>query len=279
MKTTIKFAALGAVALAASSSAALADSQLLPGITAGIALGAPLPEGVYDISIGAVQQRSAVGGVEGVVPVWLIWSTPYQIAGGRIELDGTIGYLNADTSYAGPAAPQGFNSGLTNATIHWGLGNGWNVSGGGGVFWASDSYFGEKNAHFLGQANVAYIHGGWQFSANTFYGTGDATTGQADYFNYDLAAIRSLGKFQIGAVAYGNEDTHAFNNAAKQSAFAVGGLVGYDFGSFSANFKLTQVVAEQNYFNPLDATSSKATTAWLTIVKPLWNPASEGPLK
>ena len=64
MKNTIKFAALGAMALAASSSAALADSQLLPGITAGLALGAPLPEGVYDISIGAVQQRSAAGGIE-----------------------------------------------------------------------------------------------------------------------------------------------------------------------------------------------------------------------
>ena len=58
----------------------------------------------------------------------------------------------------------------------------------------------------------------------------------------------------------------------KQSQFAVGGLVGYDFGSFSGNFKLTQVVSEQNY-------GYKDTTAWLTIVKPLWNPASEGPLK
>ena len=38
------------------------------------------------------------------------------------------------------------------------------------------------------------------------------------------------------------------------------------------NFKLTQVVSEENY-------GYKDTTAWLTIVKPLWSPASEGPLK
>ena len=71
-------------------------------------------------------------------------------------------------------------------------------------------------------------------------------------------------------MAYGS---HGLSTALrKQSQFAVGGLVGYDFGSFSANFKLTQVVAEENY-------SYKDTTAWLTIVKPLWSPASEGPLK
>ena len=73
MKNTIKFAALGAMALAASSTAALAGSELLPGITAGLALGAPLPEGVYDISIGLVQQAhkrrrgSRVAGVADLV--------------------------------------------------------------------------------------------------------------------------------------------------------------------------------------------------------------------
>ena len=51
MKATIKLTALGAIALAASSTAALAYSEMPAGITTGIALGAPLPEGVYDISI------------------------------------------------------------------------------------------------------------------------------------------------------------------------------------------------------------------------------------
>ena len=61
MKTTIKFAALGAVALAASSTAALAGSQTPRGLTAGLPLAAPLPEGVYDLSIGLVQQNNAGG--------------------------------------------------------------------------------------------------------------------------------------------------------------------------------------------------------------------------
>ncbi len=270
MKNTIKFAALGAMALAASSSAALAGSELLPGITAGLALGAPLPEGVYDISIGAVQQRASVGGVEAALPVWLIWSTPYQIAGGRIGFDGTMAWANVDTQLTGAAnAVDGFQNGLTEATIKWNLQNGFNLGLGAGVWWASDSALGESKSRFMGQADVAYIHGGWQFSANTFWGEKESSIGAPGYFNYDLAAVRAMGKAQFGVVAFGSTD---LDGAAKQSQFAVGGLVGYDFGSFSGNFKLTQDVSEQNY-------GYKNTTAWLTIVKPLWNPASEGPLK
>ena len=68
MKTTIKFAALGALALAASSTAALAGSQTLPGLTTGIPLAPALPEGVYDLSIGVVQQQNAGGGIEAGIP-------------------------------------------------------------------------------------------------------------------------------------------------------------------------------------------------------------------
>ena len=144
MKNTIKFAALGAMALAASSSAALAGSELLPGITAGLALGAPLPEGVYDISIGAVQQRTTIGGVEAALPVWLIWSTPYQIAGGRIGLDGTMAYASVDTNVPLVGGANGFQNGLTEATIKWNLQNGFNVGLGVGVWWASDSALAES---------------------------------------------------------------------------------------------------------------------------------------
>ena len=58
MKNTIKFAALGACALAATTTAALAGSELPAGVTTGIALGAPLPEGVYDITIGSYGTRA-----------------------------------------------------------------------------------------------------------------------------------------------------------------------------------------------------------------------------
>ena len=61
MKNTIKLVALGACALAASSSAALAGSELPIGITTGLSIGMPLPEGVYDISIGSYGSQGAQG--------------------------------------------------------------------------------------------------------------------------------------------------------------------------------------------------------------------------
>ncbi len=164
MKNTIKLAAFGAVALAASSSAVLAGSQLTPGISTGIALGAPLPEGVYDITIGLVQQgntdstaaytlqtppatgaNTPVGGLEAVIPVWLIWSTPWQIAGGHIQIDGTIPWASVDTAAAthpqlgALAGNQGWLNGLVKSSIKWNLGNGWNFAFGGGAWLGSDS--------------------------------------------------------------------------------------------------------------------------------------------
>ena len=44
MRNTIKLAALGACALAASSTAALAGSELPIGITTGLSVGMPLPK-------------------------------------------------------------------------------------------------------------------------------------------------------------------------------------------------------------------------------------------
>ena len=87
MKTTIKLAAISALALAASSTAAFAASELPAGATTGLALGAPLPEGVYAISQSPAMALAQHGNLAYAIPVWLIWSTPWQIAGGRIALD------------------------------------------------------------------------------------------------------------------------------------------------------------------------------------------------
>jgi hypothetical protein len=79
-------------------------------------------------------------------------------------------------------------------------------------------------------------------------------------------------------IAYGSWDLDAGRNASsycvapcKQSQFAMGGLVGYDFGSFIAQAKLAADVAQENY-------AGKEVRGTLTIVKPLWNPEA-GSLK
>ena len=148
-----------------------------------------------------MQQNNKAGGLEAGIPVWLIWSTPWQIAGGRIQLDGTMPWANVDTQL-GTGGPDGFLNGLTNASIHWHLGNGLNFDESVGVYWAgSGSALADPKNRFMGHTDVAYIAGGWSFMANFIYGAGDSSVGaHSSYLNYDLSAVRKLGKFEVGAV-------------------------------------------------------------------------------
>jgi hypothetical protein len=287
MKSTIKFAALGALALAASSTAALAGSELPAGITTGLALGAPLPEGVYDISIASYGSRGdgANSNLAYAVPVWLIWSTPWQIAGARVMLDTATGV--ADTWTPGHAGTDSFLNTLVNGTLAWNFGNGWNAALRAGAWLPSTQTLsmalGRDYTAFQGGAAVSYVANGWNLSANAFYGSGGDNTSSTNYqpawFNLDLTATKKLGKMEIGAIAYGSWDLDArtacgtLRNPAlcKQSQFAVGGLVGYDFGSFIAQAKLAGDVSEENY-------GGKEVRGSINIIKPLWNPEA-GSLK
>jgi len=52
----------------------------------------------------------------------------------------------------------------------------------------------------------------------------------------------------------------------RRASSAVGGLVGYDFGAFNVQLKLTTDLSETNY-------GTKDTRAWANVTIPLWNPA------
>ena len=288
MTNTIKLAVLGACALAASSSAALAASELVPGITTGIALGAPLPEGVYDITIASYGSRTdglGAGHPESfavAVPVWLIWSTPWQIAGGRLTLDTATPVADVWDGASGVAIGDSFANTLVDAALKWNLGNGWNASLQAGVWLPSSQYLpknvlGRDYGAFQGVAAVSYLANGWNLSASAFYGAGGGgaaltTTAGAEWFNLDLTATKKMGKFEAGVIAFGSWDLSTPTGVDKQSQFALGGLIGYDFGSFSAQAKLSSDVAETAY-------GGKEVRGWLTIIKPLWIAGAEAPLK
>ena len=99
---------------------------------------------------------------------------------------------------------------------------------------------------------------------------------QNSWVNLDLTATKKLGKMEIGAIAYGTWDQDSKNGLAKASEFAIGGLVGYDFGSFIAQAKLAGDVQAENI---VGRGNEKEVRGTLTIIKPLWSPAAEGPLK
>jgi hypothetical protein len=287
MKTTIKLAALGAVALAASSTAALALPELPAGTTTGLALGAPLPEGVYDISIGSYgSSNGALGNLSYAIPVWLIWSTPYQIAGGRIAIDTATAVADAWGPMTGNTGVDSFLNTLVEGSIAWNLGGGWNASLRAGAWLPSTQTLaldlGRNYTAFQGGGSVSYVANGWNLTATTLYGSGGNKLGalgagaQNPWVNLDLTATKKLGKMEIGVIAYGSWDQDSVLKTAKASEFAVGGLVGYDFGSFIAQGKLAGDVQAENI---IGRGNDKEVRGTVTIIKPLWSPAADGPLK
>ena len=111
MKTTITLAALGAIALAASSTAALAylgnagrhhDRYRSRRSVAG----RRLRHLDRQLRLALRRERIATN-IAYALPVWLIWSTPWQIAGGRIMLDTTTGVADAWSPGGAPAPTAG----------------------------------------------------------------------------------------------------------------------------------------------------------------------------
>ncbi len=278
MKNTVKLAVLGAAALAASSTATLAGSELPSGALTGLALGAPLPEGVYDLSI-ASYGSAGTSNVAYAAPIWLYWSTPWQVAGGRVSLSTYTGIADAWTS--GHAGADSFLNTLVEGGVAWNLHNGFNVALHAGAWLPSTQTVpvavGRDYTAFQGLGAISYIANGWNLTSVVGYGSGGGGTyGQDNHwqsasYTLDLTAAKKYGKMELGSIGYGSWDV----DGAKEEHFALGGLVGYDFGSFVAQAKLGTDVYHHNIAGDMD----KETRGWLTIIKPLWNPAPEGALK
>jgi Putative MetA-pathway of phenol degradation len=69
-----------------------------------------------------------------------------------------------------------------------------------------------------------------------------------DFINVDLTAGKKFGKWQVAWVGFYSSDlTEPVPGYAKQSQFAMGGLLGYDFGPLVLQGYLTTDVWERNY--------------------------------
>ena len=102
----MKITRLRDIALASASLLTLAaasgpgGSELQPGTSTGLALGAPLPEGVYDFTLPnwGARATSPATNVGVLTPLWIVWSTPWTIAGGRLGFDAAtpVGQVSID---------------------------------------------------------------------------------------------------------------------------------------------------------------------------------------
>jgi hypothetical protein len=264
---TFASAAFGAISLCAvGGGAAYAGSVTQPGETVGISLGAPLPPDVYLATTGSIGERGDVE--EGVnIPV-VLWSTPWTILGGRIEP-----LIALPELYVGNHKAGAFNSGWFNpfigGMIAWDLGNGLGVSYLAGAYIGFTSNgFGsafDQNT-FRQDIHLSYSNDGWTANANLIFGiVGDNKATHAanpNYFNYDLSLTKTFDKWSFGPVAFGSTDVSSPSGHASQSQFALGGLVGYNFGPVILQTYLTSDVTEKNY-------GSHDTRLWLRLIVPL----------
>ena len=286
MKLIAKFTG-ALVAAMTVSGAAFAGYTTPPGERAGIDLATPLPEGIYFVNLAA-----ATGNNRGVpaassfnfdVPV-LVWSTPWTLGGGRIEL-GVATPVAELGVYGGGILPASYRSGLYNpfvfGSINWNLGNGFSLGLLSGAYLAIN---GGSWGYAFDQTtldemlSLAWHGGGWNATANIHAnivldnqapGLIPAARANSNALIADLGLTRTWGKWEFGGVAFGST-TFGYSGALfpqtlDQSQFAMGGLVGYNFGPVITQLYITTDVYKSNY-------PTNETRGWLRTVIPLWNP-------
>jgi hypothetical protein len=161
-------------------------------------------------------------------------------------------------------------------SVAWKLGGGWALTQSIGGYAPVVTSVGANQWVFQETTALTYAGGGWNLTVRPALGfTGEnVTTGMKDhpdYFNIDITATKHFGKWEVGAVGYGSHDLGkaVVNGGKEQAQFALGGLVGYNFGGVDVQIFATRDVFSQNY-NNFDGSKSYETRIWNRIVLPLW---------
>ncbi len=306
---------LGAMALGALSTTAYANSITQPGETVGIALGAPLPEGVYFVntaSYGTARSLADDGWAGVSIPV-VAWSTPWEFFGGRVEAYAAAPVEEAGITHLPPVIVGNtvvnrglYVNGMYNPALlvgeAWKLGDtGWNFSQWFGGYAPVDDNLGPAHDAwvFNSRSAITYNANNWDLTAHVIYGAlGNVQSGalqgykaSPDYVNLDLTATKTIGKWEVGLVAFGSWDVSRISTVAngglpyqQEGQFALGGLVGYNFTGISIQSYLTTDVWTEGYYNPSNlcnvstgagCSKTQETRFWTRVVIPLWSPPAE----
>ncbi len=307
-----KFAvAAGAfAAFTLGATASYAQSTTIPGEQVGLAVGAPLPPGVYAIDTFIYRRNDTRFSADTAinVPV-LVWSTGYKIFGANIEpLIAQPTVFGFSRSPAGrPNQDISINVGtLVGSIFAWDLGNNVGVSylaavhlndldGDRGSLLGATPVLPQLSSNTYRQGfAISYTGDGLNLTANlthNFYDSPGRFGGRVgtalgpfylqDALLLDLTATKKFGKFEIGAVAYGETDLGlggrdalraiaSGQGTARGGRFAVGGLIGYDFGPFTAQLMVARDVAVRQ-------SGTESTDGFVRIVAPLYSVAAAAP--
>lgn len=184
--------------------------------------------------------------------------------------------------YASTFYPTVHNTWINPVSLSWNLGNGWFASGGFALYVPDGSRYDNTanpdNWTFEPHAAVSYLANGWDMTAHLVYDFNTASAGHAgpfagtpaaafgvgfrsgDQVFLDLTATKKLGNWEIGPVAYfewqATSDrpgggascaqmaaaTGSLLTCGRATDYAIGGLIGYDFGRFALKLILTESV-------------------------------------
>lgn len=285
---SIASATFGA-ALCCAATSASANSLSQPGLIAGVITGAPLPDGVYAIMDYNWGRRGPWNGEPAVdigvaSPLHFVAFLPFRIfdahpfiatesVWAQVAIGGGFGNTKANLT--------GFAAQKTEAGLTWSLGGGFNVSLRSGIWFPVNSEVSLRD-FWVSQTNVAaaYINNGWALNADLGVGTGkngpyynvfpanvvygQAATAGTAYGVLNLTVIKHIEKWEFGAVGFGSNDLSSpYAGYERESQFALGGLVGYDFGMVKANVRLTRDIYQQNE-------GGYETRLWTHLNFPLW---------
>jgi hypothetical protein len=266
-------------------SGALAGSVTQPGSTVGTAPGAPLAPGVYFSNTADWGARDPNTRLFVDHPVYT-WSTPWMVLGARFQVMGETAFNGNEI---GGTHAGGFYNPLLTGQLAWDLGNGLGFSYTFGAYFDVNQQLAWSSNSINQRFALSYTGSGWNLTANLIYGIqlspfNDRAQNSAcpspfnldgcnpDFLNLDLTATKKFGVWELGPVAFGSMDVSTPIAAYhKQSQFAAGGLVGYDFGSVKLQVYATRDVYVHNY-SGLDA------RVWARVTVPLWTwSAPSGP--
>jgi len=274
-KEVMKIGAAGAALLGASTMAAQADQHPFPataqtGETVGLARGAPLPEGVYFVNTLDWGVRNTNPDTKLLVDIPVIaWSTPWSIFGGNLQFLAATPVAHVDA--AGGADSYGFYNPFLAAALAFDLGGGIGVSYLSGVYFnVGDKDIRTRATTWRQDFAISYTADGWNLTANLLWGitfdtdkaVGNSTS---NGFNLDLTATKTFGKWEIGAVGFGSTEYDTPGGRPKGKQFALGPLVGYNFGPVIMQAFVTRDVYQRNL-------GGKDTRVWSRVIIPLWTP-------
>jgi hypothetical protein len=275
---------LATLAALTAATPACANFLQQPGELTGLNVYAPLPDGAYFVNQGSWGVRDTMGGSGpntglGVDIPAIAISTPLYFLGGKVEF--IVGQPVVDVSVDHTTSLYGFYYLFVQPVLTWDLGNGFSIGGGVGGHFPT----GAKQVEDATMGRVIGVRPNFGVYYNSDIWTlgitgsylkvegNDHTFAHNDYAAVDITAFRSFGKWQAGLVAFGYLDTTPASIPGAygfQGQFALGPMVGYNFGPVIMQARLTRDVVEQHL-------GGFETRFWTGIVIPLGNPFGSPP--